>query len=205
MLILVTTAHPQALEHQGDGFGRLVQPRHYSSIAKTAHAGIPWAADNDCFQGLDAPAYRKMLSAIAGLPGCLFVTVPDVVGDALATLGRFYDWRDEVAFTRQPLAFVLQDGQESHPVPWDDIGAVFVGGTTEWKLGAAAETLVAEARRRSKHVHMGRVNSRRRFDYARAIGCDSVDGSSFARFRNTWLPRALRWHREPLQQRLEVA
>jgi hypothetical protein len=59
--------------------GRLVQPRHYSSIEQTAHAGIPWAADNDCFQGLDASRYFDMLDRLAPLPGCLFATVPDVV------------------------------------------------------------------------------------------------------------------------------
>lgn len=204
-LLLVTTAHPQSLEHAGPGFGRLVQPRHYGRIADTAAAGIPWAADNDCFQGLDARAYRLMLDAIRGLPGCLFVTVPDVVADAQATLALWHEWKTEVAArSGQPRAFVLQDGITPPFVPWDELAAVFVGGSTEWKLGAEAEALVCEARARGKHVHMGRVNSRRRYDYARAIGCGSVDGTSFARWRNTWLPAALRWHREPLQERLSV-
>lgn len=202
-LILVTTGHPQAIKHAGDGFGRLVQPRHYGRIRDTAASGIPWAADNDCFQGLDELAYRRMLDALHLLPGCLFVVVPDAVADAAETLRLWQGWRAECAVrTKQPLAFVLQDGITSPWVPWDDCGAIFVGGSTEFKLSADAERLVREAKQRGKHVHMGRVNSHKRFDYARAIGCDSVDGSSFARWRNTWLPGALRWHRDHLQERI---
>lgn len=202
MLILVTTAHPQSLQHRGDGFGRLVQPRHYPRIKDTAAAGIPWAADNDCFQGLDAKAYRKMLAAITKLPGCKFVTVPDVVGDAAATLALWDFWRRDVMCAYQPLAFVAQDGIVRADVPWKQMGALFVGGSTEFKLSSRAELLVREAKARGLWVHMGRVNSRKRFDYARAIGCDSVDGSKFSRWRTTWLPDALHWHRDHLQERI---
>jgi hypothetical protein len=86
MKLLVTTSHPSLFEHtdpehQGlhRNLGRLFQPRHYSSVDLTAHAGIPWAADNDCFQGLNAERYFTMLDRLKGLPGCLFVTIPDVV------------------------------------------------------------------------------------------------------------------------------
>lgn len=197
-LILVHTAHPQAVQHAGPGFGRLLSPREFSRAADTAAAGIPWAADNDCFQRLDADAYLRMLHAIRGVTGCRFVTAPDVVGDWHATLERWRYWRDTLAMLELPAAYVLQDGQPPHLVPWDDVAAVFIGGTTEYKLGAAAERLAAEARARGKWVHMGRVNSRRRFDYARAIGCDSTDGTAYSKWRSTHLPRALTWHRQLL-------
>lgn len=54
-------------------------------------------------------------------------------------------------------AYVLQDGQEHLPVPWEEIDAVFIGGSTAWKLGPHAARLVAQARARSKHCHLGRV------------------------------------------------
>lgn len=200
MLLLVTIAHPQiqAHRHRG-GLGRLVQPRHYPRIRSTARAGIPWAADNDCFQGLDGPAYLRMLGAIARLPGCLFVVVPDVVGDHDATRAQWDAWRAAVAATELPLAFALQNGANSDGVPWDECAAVFVGGDTEWKLGAAASQLTWEAHERGKWVHMGRVNSRKRWARAAEMLCDSVDGTSFARYRDTHLPTALGWHREAWQ------
>jgi hypothetical protein len=201
-LILVHTAHPQALEHAGDGFGRLLSPRHFGRVADTAAAGIPWAADNDCFQRLDVPAYRRMLAAVAGLPGCRFIVAPDVVGDWLGTRARWDEWAGEVAATGQPPAYVIQDGQPADAVPWDNLGALFVGGTTAYKLSPDAEQLGREAKARGLWLHMGRVNSRRRFDYARATGCDSVDGSGFSKWRRTTLPRALEWHRDHLQERI---
>lgn len=203
MLILVHTAHPQALEHRGDGFGRLLSPRQYSRARDTATAGIPWAADNDCFVRLDAAAYRAMLRRITGLPGCLFVTLPDVVGDWRATRELFEVWWPGRA-PGLPYAYVAQDGQPASLVPWEGIECLFVGGTTEYKLSADAERLAREAKQRGLWVHMGRVNSRRRFDYARAIGCDSVDGTSYSRWRTRWLPAALTWHREPVQGRLAL-
>lgn len=202
-LILVHTAHPQAVQHAGAGFGRLLSPRHFARARDTAAAGIPWAADNDCFQRLDAKAYRRMLHAVAGLPGCLFVVAPDVVADWKATRECWDEWHAESAeVAYQPLAYVIQDGQPAARIPWERMGALFVGGTTAYKLSADAERLGREARERGLWVHMGRVNSRRRFDYARATGCDSVDGSSYSRFRDTWLPAALTWHRDHLQERI---
>ena len=62
-------------------------------------------------------------------------------------------------------------------MPWDDFDALFIGGTTDWKLGDGAAQLVREAKRRGKWVHMGRVNSLRRMIYAESIGCDSADGT----------------------------
>lgn len=64
---------------------------------------------------------------------------------------------------------------------------------TEWKLGAGAREVVAEALRRGKRVHMGRVNSLRRLRYAQEIGCHTADGTfvKFGPAKN--LPRMLRW------------
>jgi hypothetical protein len=200
MRILVTTAHPQALRHQHpDGFGRLLVPDHFPRARDTAEAGIPWAADNGCYQGLDERRYRRLIATIDGLPGCLFVTVPDVVGDARATRRLWHLWRD-VADVGQPLALVAQDGLRSSDVPWDEMGALFIGGTTEWKESTHVADLVAEAKERGLHVHMGRVNGRRRLNYARLIGCDSIDGTAFSMFRDTWLPKAIdEWRVEPLR------
>jgi hypothetical protein len=203
-LILVHAAHPQALEYAGPAFGRLLSPREYSRARDTAAAGIPWAADNDCYQGLVPERYRAMLRAIAHLPGCLFVTAPDVVGNWQATRDLFELWAPELQGLGLPVALVAQDGLTAARTPWQSIDALFIGGSTEWKLSTDAQRVAAAARERGLWLHMGRVNSRRRYDYARAIGCDSVDGSSFSKWRSRWLPRALTWHRDPYQTIMEA-
>lgn len=204
-LLLVTTSHPSILTHTLDGevhpnAGRLVQPRHYSSIAKTAAAGIPWAADNDCFQSLDAVAYTRMLDTLEPFAStCLFVTVPDVVGDADATLALFAEWAPELERRNLPAALVAQDGLEDRldDVEWDRIEAVFIGGSTEWKEGEHAAAIAREAASRGKWVHWGRVNTRRRFDLIVATGAaSSFDGSKFARWRKAYLDVGLSWARE---------
>jgi hypothetical protein len=190
-MLLVTTAHPQMVQHAHPNLGRLIQPRHYSSIEKTAASGVPWAADNDCFQGLDADAFTNMLDRIKGLPGCLWVACPDVVGDHQATIRQFYRWAPGIARRGLPIAFVLQDGCTIEGVPWRDIAAVFVGGTDTFKMSVQATELVAEAKRRGLWAHMGRVNTWRRTKYAASIGCDSIDGTRNSRFRDTYLNKSL--------------
>jgi hypothetical protein len=213
-LILVTTAHPSLHHHPGpDGelvhprLGRLLQPRHLSSVELTAAAGIPWAADNDCFQGLNDVAYVKMLDRLEGLAGCLFVTVPDVVGDAAATLEAFGRWAPELERRGLPLGLVAQDGMTLADL--DELAprlaALFIGGSTEWKEGPEAAELAIAAKRAGLWVHWGRVNTRRRFDLIVATGAaDSFDGSKWARFRKTYLPGGLRWLEGAQARRLEA-
>jgi EAL domain-containing protein (putative c-di-GMP-specific phosphodiesterase class I) len=85
-------------------------------------------------------------------------------------------------------------------LPWTQFDVLFVGGTTEWKLGLEARGLVAEAKRRGKHVHMGRVNSEKRLRYAAAIGCDSADGTCLTRGPDVNLPKVLAWLRAVNEQ-----
>jgi hypothetical protein len=172
-IILVTTAHPSLYHHTGPNgedvhprLGRLLQPRHTSSVELTAHAGIPWACDNDCFQGLDERRYVNMLDRVTGLPGCLFVTVPDVVADNDATLELFEQWAPELERRELPLALVAQDGltHEQLRERAPRLACLFIGGSTEWKLGDEAAELARYASELGLFVHWGRVNTRRRFD-----------------------------------------
>jgi hypothetical protein len=198
-ILMVTTAHPTMFHHGLNGalhpnLGRLIQPRHTSSIDKTAECGIAWAADNDCFQGLNADKYLAMLDKIEGLQGAKFVTVPDVVADADTTMKLFDKWQPIVASYGLPPALVLQDGCEKHETPWDLIDALFIGGSTEFKLGPVAAEYAREAADRGKWVHWGRVNTRKRFDYIMSTGAaHSFDGSKFARWRKTYLNEGLTW------------
>jgi hypothetical protein len=196
MLLLATQAEPQMVEYAHPNLGRLIQPRHYNALPATIARGVPWAADNDCYQGLDASAYNAMLDRVHHVGGCcLFVAVPDVVGDAHATAEQFERWWTEVARRGLPVALVAQDGLEHMErwmsTAWPRIDALFIGGSTSWKLGPAARALAHEAKDRGLWVHMGRVNSIKRITYASAIGCDSIDGTGWMRWRRIRLPEGL--------------
>lgn len=197
MLLLTTTSHPTMIRWPHPQHGRLLTPRHWSNASATADAGIPWAIDNDGFGGVDEHAFQRMVYGLIGTPGCLFLNAPDVyLGDGVeahsATLSEWHRWLPFLRMTGFPISFVLQIGATVENVPWDDCDAVFVGGDTAWKLGPEARAIVAEARRLGKHVHMGRVNSAKRIGYAKSVGCDSVDGSGWAKYRDAMMPLGLR-------------
>lgn len=170
--------------------GRLVQPRHYDNLKGTVANGRTWAADNDCFQGLNADRYSEMLAALPA-DGCRFVTVPDVVGDHLATLRLWEAWAPTVKALGLPAAFVLQDGCDRFSQVPSDVDAVFVGGTTAYKLSIPTLRLIQSAKDRALWVHMGRVSTVRRIVYAQSAGCDSFDSSKFSRWSDLEIPWAL--------------
>lgn len=158
--------------------------------------GVAWAADNGCF-GAGYPGDAAWLAWLASQDpdGCLFATAPDVVGDADATTARSLPFLPAIRALGYPAAYVAQDGLTSDCCPWPEFDALFIGGSTAWKLGPEARALVAVAKMRGKHIHLGRVNSERRYRYAAAIGCDSADGTylTFGPDRN--LPNLLAWTR----------
>lgn len=191
VLLLVTASLNQLREIAGDDphVGRLLTPRHYHSPTD----GIPWACDNDAFHGFDAGRFCTMLGHVAGRQGCLFVAAPDVVADAKATHERFLRWAPVIRECGLPVAYVLQDGiQLAHLIEtWPLWDAVFIGGTTEFKFSAIVRRIVRETTSEGKWAHMGRVNTTRRIEYAASIGCDSVDGSKWARWRKVHLLRGV--------------
>jgi len=192
VLLLMTASHPTALKCRHAKLGRLAVPRDCARLDETHAAGIPWAADNGAFAGLDAAAYVRMLDRLDGVAGCLFVTVPDVVGDAEATRDLWTEWLGECTSRGLPPAWVAQDGAGPDDIP-EACAAVFVGGSTAYKLGPQSADVIREAKRRGLWVHMGRVNTLRRLRYAASMGCDSVDGTKWSLWRDASLPVALRF------------
>jgi hypothetical protein len=157
-----------------------------------------WAMDNGCYTGAypGDTGYLALLETLADHRSrCLFVAVPDVVGDAPATLDLFAPMARQIRALGWPAALVGQDGMESLPVPWDLVDRVFIGGSTDWKLGPAAVALIAEARHRGKPVHVGRVNSARRFARFAALGCASADGTYLAYGPRQLAPDVRAWTR----------
>lgn len=193
MLYLGNASSPRVRDAMTNGeIGMLATPNE----GKRPDTAQVWAADNGCFSKNYVGDQRWLAwldrhSEHAGR--CLFATAPDVVGDAAATLTRSLPHLPTIRAMGYPAALVAQDGLEHLDVPWDAFDVLFIGGTTDWKLGSAARDLVAEAKPRGKHVHMGRVNSRRRWGYAEFIGCDSVDGTFLAFGPDQNLGRLRHW------------
>lgn len=171
----------------------MCSPRIAGRVRDAPEVGWIWAADNGCYNdGWSLQGWYDWLERPRPRPGCLFATVPDVVGDAVATEALWREHRQLVEDLHYPVAFVAQDGLERLRVPWEQLDCLFVGGTTEWKQSEAAFAIAAEARARGKWVHVGRVNGGGRY---RAWGpfADSCDGT-FLRFGpSVNLPRLMRW------------
>ncbi len=168
--------------------------------------GVAWCADNGCFSDRweEGKWWRFLTDNAHAASSCLFAVAPDVVGDAAATLAKSASWLSKIRALGYPAAFVAQDGLESLTVPWEDFDVLFIGGTTDWKLGPHARALTTEAKRRGKWVHMGRVNSERRYRYAMSIGCDSADGTYLTFGPDVLLPNVLAWSRLADQGALDL-
>ncbi|WP_158886200.1 hypothetical protein [Amycolatopsis anabasis] len=144
--------------------------------------------------GLDAAAMG--LTPPKPLPpwhkNLLFVTVPDVPFDAEATARRFADWA--LFMSHLPLALCVQDGAKAVGIPWGwpNLRALFMAGSTEYKLSDEMAEICREGKRRGLHIHCGRVNSRKRIRHLLALECvDSIDGTGFDEWRDTNLPWGL--------------
>lgn len=148
---------------------------------KPQRPGQHFAIDNGAFSKFDAKAFLSLLEREEPRRKlCRFVAVPDVVGSARRTLEVFDYWRHQLI--RWPLALVCQDGQENLPIPWQHIEAIFIGGTTEWKESDHAIACIKAAKALGKWTHVGRVNTRGRFDAFKDIGVDSIDGTGLAMY-----------------------
>jgi hypothetical protein len=98
----------------------------------------------------------------------------------VATWAKFKELAPVVQSMGYPVALVAQNGMEAMPNVREQLeacDALFLGGDTRWKLSRHAEALATQARALGKWVHMGRVNSFRRLQQAKLMGCNSADGT----------------------------
>lgn len=168
-------------ERYGVEFWQLRTP-----LTQHAMAGVPYGLDNGCFSVFDKSRWRTLLQE-ADDAACnfenpvppVFVALPDIVGDATRTLDLFEAFKVET--NGLPRALVLQDGIGNHRIPWEDIAAVFVGGSDRFKESQESLNCCRAAKMLDKWVHVGRVNTFRRA--SRWLGlADSIDGSGMSRF-----------------------
>lgn len=161
--------------------GWLLSPGAPNQIrGKRPFPWLPYALDNGAFiafkngEPFDADAFRSHLAwAAQQQQAPLWLAVPDVVGDADATLSAWSAWRDECASFGWPLAFVAQDGHDPDDVP-ADAALTFIGGSTEWKANA-----IRRFRAAGQRVHVGRVNAYERAMDCFELGVESIDGTGW--------------------------
>lgn len=158
-------------------WGCITEYRRYG--IKPILDGRRWIADNGCFNTnwerakWDTWLYAMMVYQET----CDFVVLPDVVGDHKETLRRYSQFYPLVTKMGYKTAFVCQDGCEPWEIPPCD--ALFIGGSTEFKMGAMARGCIAEGKKRGLWVHVGRVNSAKRYAYFLLNGADSWDGTNY--------------------------
>lgn len=155
-----------------------------------------FGVDNGCFSGpFDERAFYRLLERIKASGNAhkaLFATAPDVfdpekgMGDWEKTLESSLPHLDRIRAAGFPAAIVLQDGATPETVPWDQVDALFVGGSDAFKLAVTPKGTVdmgmiriaREAKRRGIPIHFGRVNSAKRLEITHfGLNGASVDGT----------------------------
>lgn len=140
--------------------------------------GIPYGLDNGCFKTFERPKWDRLLEQ-AETDAPVFACLPDIVGDAQRTVELFEVFKRHT--NGIPRALVLQDGIEHATIPWDDMAAVFIGGSDAFKISPVAIRAAKTAKMIGKWVHVGRVNTSKRIRNWAGLA-DSIDGSGISRY-----------------------
>lgn len=202
MILLVSGATATIRKHaDSPHLGRLIQPRNGNDVAELATCGLPAGADNDALAGVNVDDLLDLWDRLKDVNGdwLKFVTAPDAAMltssgprvDWPATLWQWPMWRRALVKRGLPPAIVAQDGATVDSVPWDEIAALFVGGSTRWKMSQSTALLIRVAAKRGKWVHVGRINSMYRIGHFDQLPVDSFDGGQFSMFPDTYIPKYL--------------
>ena len=196
MIVLLDTSQDLTVcaGELGCDVGQLLTPLTRFTLQRPE---LPWGIDNGAFARFEEKAFLSLLKREEHhKANCLFVTAPDVVASARRTLEVFERWKGRLA--TWPIALAIQDGQQDLEIPWDDIAAVFIGGSTEFKLSPAAGHVIKAAKIMGKWAHVGRINDPDRFAYFEELGADSCDGTGISRYSHMREAISKRDHQEKL-------
>jgi len=170
------------VEKKASQFPHLVGGQFLTPLTRYTNYGGTFAIDNGAFSVFHAKGFQSLIRRnFEHRANCLFVTVPDIVGCARRTL-EIWRHRNGIVNGGFPLALVAQNGIEDMDIPWEYMHAVFIGGTDPWKDSRAVMDIVKTAKILGKHVHVGRVNTVKRYRLFAAAGADTCDGSGVARY-----------------------
>lgn len=143
--------------------------------------GLHYGVDNGAFSGFQEAKFLRLVDECVEDPFCLWINLPDVPYSARATTALFHEYCYYPGFNFRNRCYTVQDGITPDLIPWQYIRAVFIGGSTEFKMGKTARAVAKAARKRGKWVHVGRVNTPRRID-SWYHDADSFDGSGISRY-----------------------
>ena len=175
------------VQAKGTAFPSLVSGQLLTPLSRYKNWGGQFAVDNGAFSKFDAAGFKRLLDRNKRhRKQCLFVAAPDVVGSARRTLECFNHWYPQLE--SWPVALVAQDGAEDLSIPWDLLSAIFIGGS-DWKDSKAAADIVKTALIMGIHVHVGRVNTIRRYRRLAELGAHTSDGSGASRY--DWMLEAI--------------
>ena len=173
--------NPRVVAECMEIYPNLVRGQLRTPGGKQAFCEGVFAIDNGGFTRPMIPEFCLLIERSRDeIEKCLFIAVPDVIGDARRTLEVFV--RLQQNYGGWPIALVAQDGIENLDVPWELCDAVFIGGTDAWKDTNAAAAVARAAKCLGKHVHVGRVNEVKRYMHFAKLGADTCDGSGVSRF-----------------------
>ena len=160
----------------------LVMGQLLTPLTGYADAGGIYAIDNGAFSGFPADRFRRLLERQESRKAdCLFVTCPDIVGAGQRSI-ELFKRRSRWIPEGWKVALVAQDGMEDLEIPWDEMDAIFIGGGDPWKDSKASQDIVKTAVTLGVWVHVGRINTPRRFELFDELGADSCDGSGIAMY-----------------------
>lgn len=147
---------------------------------------FPYALDNGAFAAWNAKqntwdesrwsvdAWRQLIFwASAQMEAPRWAIVPDVPGNAEATLERYARFAGEIPFTK---ALAVQDGMTPEQAKSVKPDVICVGGSTEWKWATIEQWAGAFPR-----VHLLRCNMPDKLMYLQGLGVESCDGTGWAR------------------------
>lgn len=179
-------------ELEGFKIGQLLTP-----LTQYRSYGTTFAIDNGAYSKFQMGNFLGLIEREKdNKDKCLFITMPDIVGNARRTLESFDIWSEKLC--AWPRALVLQEGIDDLDIPWRKISAIFIGGGNAFKTSKAVRDIVKCAKLLGKWTHMGRVNGKDRIIDAHEMGIDSIDGSGISRFsqRRLSISQSLKAHLE---------
>lgn len=177
--VMYMAATNSTLHHHEDArdnpmIGIMANPDN-GAVPAEIQQGRSWCTDNGAYSGRFNPAvYEQWLDGLMPYHRtCRFAVSPDVIGDWDRTLELFEVWKRKIRSRGLPAAIVLHRGCTPEILP--DADALFIPASN--LDDPLLPVLVKEARRRGMWVHLGRVNSLKRMQWAKRLGCDSADGT----------------------------
>ena len=179
MKVLVNN-HPLHLEGAPvEDYGLLLSIPNKINLSAIEKSDFDLAIDNGCYNGFKIKPFLRLLLKLKKRP--FFVVAPYNMGDNDETLRLWDYWEPIINDLGFAAAFVLQDGITWAQVPKTNY--LFVGGSTDFKMGKTAIGICQKAKAKGSYIHVGRVNSKKRMRRAfRELKADSIDGQHWSKF-----------------------